>query len=93
VARRSLELGVKLHAACHDGYTVMFSYVRRATAKKPLSELDHQVWFLEDHPQALCWRSCSKLEPTLHAGCRDAEAQEAPQTQILVAAGWPTFSS
>ena len=40
VAKRSLELGVKLHAACHDGYTIMYCYLRNHTAKKPVSELD-----------------------------------------------------
>jgi hypothetical protein len=51
VARRSLALGVKLHAACHDGYTVMYGYVKTHTNKKALSELDQQVWFSEDHPK------------------------------------------
>lgn len=51
VAKRSLELGVKLHAACHDGYTIMYAYVKNPTRKKPLAELDQQLWFSEDHPK------------------------------------------
>ena len=34
VAKRSLEAyGVKLHAACHDGYTAMYFYIRHTSAK------------------------------------------------------------
>ena len=51
VARRSFELGVKLHAAVHDGYSMMYAYVRCPTAKKPMTELDHTLWHSEDHPQ------------------------------------------
>ena len=51
VARRSLELGVKLHAAPHDGYSTMYTYIRHPTTKKPIAELDHSPWHSEDHPQ------------------------------------------
>ena len=51
VARRSLELGVKLHAACHNGYTMMYVYVRCPSPKKPLAELDQGLWHSPDHPQ------------------------------------------
>ena len=37
VARRSLELGVKLHAAFHNGCTMMYVYVRCHSPKKPVS--------------------------------------------------------
>ena len=51
IARRSLELGVKLHAAVHDGYSMMYAYIRCPSAKKPLTEIDHSLWHSEDHPQ------------------------------------------
>ena len=51
VAQRSLQLGVKLHAATHDGYTPMFIYVRNPSPKKPTTELDLNLWYSEDHPK------------------------------------------
>ena len=51
VARRSLELGVKLHAARHEGYTTMYVYVTCPSPRKPLAELDAAVWFSPDHPR------------------------------------------
>ena len=51
VARRSLELGVKLHAACHDGYTAMYVYIVCPSPKKPLHDLDSDVWFSPEHPR------------------------------------------
>ena len=52
VARRSEELGVKLHAAVHDGYTIMYVYLRNPNPpKKPLQELDAELWYSEDHPR------------------------------------------
>ena len=52
VADRSYQhYGVKLHAACHDGYFTMYNYVTTPTAKKPLSELDSQIYFSPGHPR------------------------------------------
>ena len=42
---------VKVHAACHAGYATMFSYIKTPSAKKPLSELDPEVWLSVDHPR------------------------------------------
>ena len=50
VAARSLQMGVKLHAARHDGYTMMYVYVKCPSPKKPVPELDPHVWHSEDHP-------------------------------------------
>ena len=45
VAQTSLErYNVKMHAACHDGYTSMYQYVRKPSVKKPLSELDAELY-------------------------------------------------
>ena len=41
---------VKLHAACHEGYTTMFAYLRCPTPKKPLPELDSSPFWSADHP-------------------------------------------
>lgn len=88
VAARSLELGVKLHAACHDGYTVMYSYVKLQTAKKPLSELDQDLWFSDEHPRG------DVLQKLLEAGAnatrwvhkrRSSGAEEGAQGRCRVA--------
>jgi hypothetical protein len=42
---------VKLHAACHSGYASMYNYVKNPSSKKPLSELDAEVWLSADHPR------------------------------------------
>ena len=52
VADHPLETyGVEMHAACHDGYASMYAYVKRPSSKKPLAELDAEVWMSEDHPR------------------------------------------
>ena len=52
VARCSLQkYGVKLHAACHDGYTSMYVYLRCPTPRKPLAELDPSPYFSPDYPK------------------------------------------
>ena len=43
IARRSLVLGVKLHAAAHDGYSLMYTYIRSPSAKKPVPEIGHSL--------------------------------------------------
>ena len=42
---------VKLHAATHTGYASMYEYITVQTTKKPLSELDAEVYLSEDHPR------------------------------------------
>ena len=52
VAKRSLEHhGVKLHAACHEGYTSMYRYVRQPSSKKPLWEIDAEPFLSDEHPR------------------------------------------
>ena len=43
--------GVKLNAKAHDGYYSMYSYLSRPTVKKPLSELDAELWLSPLHPR------------------------------------------
>ncbi len=42
---------VKLHAAAHEGYSTMYSYIVMPTTKKPLSELDAEVYLSPAHPR------------------------------------------
>ena len=55
---------MKIHAACHDGYTTMFAYLRCQTPKKPLSELDGNPYFSPEHPRG------QLLQRLLAAGAR-----------------------
>ena len=47
---------VKLHAAAHEGYSTMYSYIVMPTAKKPLPELDAEVYLSPAHPRGLTLR-------------------------------------
>ena len=68
IAQVSLEkYRVAMHAACHDGDSSMHEYVRKASPKKPLSELDAEFFMSEDHPRG------SALQPA--PGCRLAPAE------------------
>ena len=52
VAETSLnKYHVKLHAACHEGYTTMYVYLRNVSPKKPLSEIDPDPYYSPDHPR------------------------------------------
>ena len=52
VARHSYSVyKVKLNAVAHDGYFSMYSYVTRESAKKPLSELDQELFLSSLHPR------------------------------------------
>ena len=52
IAKISLEkYGWPLNAVSHDSYHTMYSYVRDATAKKPLHEIDATPFFSPHHPK------------------------------------------
>ena len=52
VAKVSLEkYNVPLNAASHNSYHTMYEYLRKPTAKKPLSELDPEPYFSRLHPR------------------------------------------
>lgn len=52
VAKRSYEhYGVKLHAAAHEGYTAMWTYLSCPSPRKPASELDAEIFMSPDHPR------------------------------------------
>ena len=42
---------VHLNAVAHDSYTTMYNYLRKATTKKPLYELDPTPFHSPQHPQ------------------------------------------
>ena len=42
---------IQLNAVAHEGYSTMFMYVRVPTAKKPLHELDAQLFLSPGHPE------------------------------------------
>ena len=42
---------MKLNAVTHDGYYSMYSYISVPSSKKPLSELDQQIFLSEHHPR------------------------------------------
>ena len=72
VAERSLsQYHIKMHAACHDGYSSMYEYVRRPSAKKPLSELDAEFFMSKDHPRG------DALRRLLEAGAQSNRANAA----------------
>ena len=69
VAQVSAEkYNVKMHAACHDGYTSMYEYVRKPSAKKPLSELDAEFFLSAAHPRG------NALRRLLEAGAASSRA-------------------
>ena len=52
VARISRDrFGVQLNAVAHSGYTEMRRYIREPSRKKPLSELDAEVYLSPLHPR------------------------------------------
>jgi hypothetical protein len=59
---------VKLHAACHEGYASMYTYITCPSAKKPLSELDPEVFLSQEHPRG------QVLRRLLEAGATRAQA-------------------
>ena len=80
VARRSLELGVKLHAACHNGYTMMYVYVRCPSPKKLLPELDAGLWHSADHPMG------QLLQELLRTGAQATRRFNTPRSDTTAGA-------
>ncbi|CAJ1454063.1 unnamed protein product [Effrenium voratum] len=88
---------VKLHAATHDGYYTMYSYITAPTTKKPLAELDAEVFLSVDHPRG------DALRQLLEAGAIAAralngrqhkqQAEEAPQREAPQRAPQKRFRS
>ena len=54
VARNSRDrFGVQLNAVAHSGYTEMWRYIREPSHKKPLAELDAEVYLSPLHPRGI----------------------------------------
>ena len=71
IAQVSLErYNIKMHAACHDGYTTMYQYVRSPSSKKPLPELDAELFLSQDHPRG------DALRRLLEAGARSTQNRQ-----------------
>jgi hypothetical protein len=47
----SEKFGIRLNAVAHDCYSTMFRYLRQATGKKALHELDATPYFSPQHPK------------------------------------------
>ena len=76
IAKVSLEKHhVKMHAACHDGYTSMYDYVRKPSVKKQLSELDAEFFLSTEHPRG------GELRRLLEAGAASNRAQAAKRAR------------
>ena len=91
VAERSLRVyKVKMHAACHDGYTAMFTYLRCPSPRKPLCELDPAPFFSADHPQgnllqrllAVGAKAVKGLQKQRGASSSDGAAAENTETRF-----------
>ena len=76
VAQLSLEkYNVKLHAACRDGYTCMYEYLKVPSDKKPITELDGDAWMSPLHPRG------DMLKRLLAAGQRSNRALQGRTTR------------
>jgi len=74
---------VQIHAACHDGYTSMYNYIRKPSAKKPLSELDAEPYLSPGHPRG------EALRRLLEAGAASARAYSARKLKCPVGTDSP----
>ena len=82
VAEVSLEkYNIKMHAACHEGYASMYEYVRKPSAKKPLSEMDAEFFLSADHPRG------GALRRLLEAGARSSRAYGGRRARAASGAG------
>ena len=61
---------IAMHAACHDGYSSMYEYLRKPSAKKPMSELDAEPFLSDRHPRG------NQLRRLLELGARGLQARE-----------------
>ena len=75
---------IKLHAAAHDAYASMYTYLRVPSAKKPLHELDAEPYFSPGHPQG------DDLKDLLEAGSRYLQVR---RSRMPPAVGEPTIRS
>ena len=91
VAQVSLEkYAIPMHAACHDGYTAMYEYVRKPSAKKPLPEIDAEFFMSEDHPRGDALRRLLEAglrANTAYAGRRKRAVGTTGPTEGAAAAG------
>lgn len=60
---------IHVNAVAHDGYSSMYRYLRCATKKKPIHELDEDPWFSPLHPKG------EKLKELLEHGEKTRKAR------------------
>ena len=72
---------VRLNAVAHDGYVTMYAYITQPSAKKPLSELDQELFLSTDHPRG------EALRKLLEAGAVHARVCAARKRQATGAGG------
>lgn len=65
---------VYMHARAHDSYTDMWRYIREPSTKKPLSELDGEVYLSPLHPRG------EELSKVLEAGDHHARFRRGERT-------------
>ena len=68
---------VKLNAVAHDGYYSMYSYITQASPKKPLPELDQEIYLSSDHPRG------HALRKLLEAGAVHAKVYAARARRVM----------
>ena len=77
VAKLSYEkYRVKLNAVAHDNYYSMYRYITQPSAKKPLSELDQEVFLSQDHPRG------ESLRKLLEAGAVHANSMRGRKRNV-----------
>ena len=82
VAKVSYQKGrVKLNAVAHDGYVSMYTYITQPSRKKPLSELDQELYLSKDHPRG------EALRKLLEAGSVHTRLQAARQKRSAAGSG------
>ena len=69
---------IKLHAVAHEAYVTMFKYLRQASWKKPIHELDPTPYFSPGHPQG------EALKDLLAVGAKylEVRAQKLPAPPV-----------
>jgi hypothetical protein len=81
---------VKLNAVAHDGYYSMYSYITRASSKKPLAHLDGEVFLSEHHPRGKALKKlldAGEVHARASAGRKKAKLQSLAGDSLGLPAG------
>ena len=58
---------IQLNAVAHDCYSTMYNYIRKATQRKPLHELDARPYHSPSHPQGDALKALLEAGETYHS--------------------------